>query len=175
MVRRSRRRPGLWIGLFLGCGNTPPPAPPIAHHTTPAAPPAPVVDARCTGNLSPHREALVRGRPTEIAAFGKQATYHGQSHDHFDDGSTAIVLSLDVFGEPWLPDARDRAFHAFGDHCVRIVDSGDARLVLDVALQPAHVYDPERCQMACCVTEAQRQPAPDGSIECCFCPDDPTP
>jgi len=27
-----------------------------------------------------------------------------------------------------------------------------------------------RCEMACCVTEAQRKPAPGGEFECCMCP-----
>jgi hypothetical protein len=157
---------------LLGCGSkAPPPPAPIAHHTTLA----PLVDPKCAGTLFPHRETLVRGRLTEIAAFGKQATFHGESFDHGGDGSYAVMLSLEVFGEPWLPDARDRGLHAFGDHCVRIIDASGAKVVLDVALQPAHVYDPYRCQMGCCVTESQRQQAPDGSVECCFCPDAPAP
>jgi len=164
----------LVLVAFLGCGSAPPP-PPLAHHAEPAPPSAPVVDPGCAGTLSPHRETLVRGVETEIAAFDRRATYRGQSHDQFDDGTSAVVLSLELFGEPWLPDARDRSFHAFGEHCVRIVSITGDRLELDVALQPSHAYDSHRCQMGCCVTRAQQQPAPDGSIECCFCRDDPTP
>jgi hypothetical protein len=113
---------------------------------------------------------LVRGRSTEIARGGVRATYRGHSEDHFDDGTTAIVLSLEVDGEPWLPDARDRVFHALGKHCLRIVTSGDDRLELDVALQPEHEYDPERCHASCCRDDTR---APDGTIECCFCSDAP--
>ena len=162
----------LILVMVLGCGSTPPP-PPLAHHAEPAQAPAPVADPRCAGQLVPHRETLRRDSETEIAAFGKRATYRGQSEDVFDDGTTAVVLSLVVFGDPWLPDARDRSVHAFGEHCLRIIESSETKLVLDVALQPAHKYDDHRCQMSCCVTPEQQKPAPDGSIECCFCSDAP--
>jgi hypothetical protein len=113
---------------------------------------------------------LVRGKPTVISRDGVSATYRGRSEDLFDDGTAALVLSLEVGGEPWLPDSRDAAFHAFGEHCVRIAGSGDDRVELDVALQPAHVYDSHRCHVACCRDSAR---APDGTIECCFCSDRP--
>jgi hypothetical protein len=134
----------------------------------PAAPAA--VDAKCAGDLAPHREVLVRGRPTVISRDGVSATYRGRSEDLFDNGTTALVLSLEVGGEPWLPDSRDTAFHAFGEHCLRIGSSSDDRVELDVALQPAHEYDPHRCHNACCRDD---KPAPDGTIECCFCSDKP--
>ncbi|MBA3457990.1 MAG: hypothetical protein H0T42_33210, partial [Deltaproteobacteria bacterium] len=160
----------------IGCGGTAaPPSPPLAHHTTPPPVPADAVAAGpCAGDLRWHRETLVRTRETTIAASGERATYRGWSHDNFDDGSTAIVLSLDVSGQPWLPDARDRSVHAFGDHCLRIFSATSDRLELDVALQPAHEYDPHRCHMGCCRSEAQSR-TPDGTEECCFCSDDPTP
>lgn len=134
---------------------------------------APLVDPKCAGTLYPHRETLAVGRVTEIAAFGEQGTYRGASIYHFEDGTFNTILSLEVFGQPWMPDAGDHGLHAFGDHCVRIVDSSDAQIILEVALQPDHVYDSHRCHMGCCVTEAQRQQAPDGSVECCFCSDAP--
>lgn len=139
------------------------------RRATRAVPPA-ARDPKCAGDLTPHREVLARGRPTEVARDGVRATYRGRSEDLFDDGTTAIVLSLDVDGESWLPDARDTGFHAFGEHCLRVVTSSDDRLELDVALQPAHVYDPGRCHAACC---RDHTPAPDGTIECCFCSDAP--
>jgi len=173
MSASASRSASSMIIALLGCGSTPPPSP-LAHRTEPAAA-APIVDPGCAGPLSPHRETLLRGVETEVAAFGKRARYLGQSHDPFDDGTTAVVLSIEVFGEPWLPDARDRAFHAFGDHCVRVVSSTADELELEVALQPAHQYDQGRCHLGCCEPSAQQQLAPDGSIECCFCSDDPTP
>jgi len=166
----------LWILVVLGCGSTPPPPPPpLAHKATPAPLSAPVVDARCAGDLAFHRETLVRGRETEIAGMGERATFRGEQFDHGGDGTSAVILQLEVFGEPWLPDARDRGVHAFGDHCLRIIEASGDRIELDVALQPAHQYDSHRCKISCCVTSAQQKPAPDGSIECCFCADDPTP
>ncbi|MCZ7686779.1 MAG: hypothetical protein M5U28_51750 [Sandaracinaceae bacterium] len=54
---------------------------------------------------------------------------------------------------------------------MRIASVGEDRVELDVALQPAHLYDPGRCQMGCC--RADDPPAPDGTVECCFCSDEP--
>ncbi len=112
----------------------------------------------------------MRGRRTEIARGGVYATYHGQSTDHFDDGTFAIVLQIELSTGPWLVDARDTAFHPIGEHCVRLVSSSGDRAELDVALQPAHAYDAARCHAACC---RDHTPAPDGTIECCFCSDAP--
>jgi len=98
-------------------------------------------------------------------------TYRGMSHDHFDDGTYARVIQLELFGETWLPDARDRGTHALGTHCVRIVSSDDDRVVLDIALQRAHAYEPSRCEMGCCPPGGST--APDGTEECCFCSDEP--
>lgn len=77
-------------------------------------------------------------------------------------------------GQPWLPDHRDRDIHAFGEHCVRIVQANAEQVVLDTGLHPAHQYDPHRCHIGCCASEAQSR-TPDGTDECCFCSDDPTP
>jgi len=157
---------------WLACTHRAPA--PIANHAQrPAerAAPAAATDATCAGNLRAHRVTLELDRETEIAAGGERATYHGQSEDLYDDGTSAIVLALDVLGQPWLPDARDTGFHAFGEHCVRVVTSTDHRLELEVALQPAHEYDDHRCQFSCCAAPEQR--APDGSVECCFCSDAP--
>ena len=120
-----------------------------------------------------HRVTLRRGQATEIAWGGGIGTYLGWSEDLYADGTTATNLSIELFGEPWQPDAGDTALHAFRDHCARIVTVSEGRLELEIGLQPAHRYDPERCHMACCVTEEQRKPAPDGSVECCFCSDEP--
>jgi len=116
---------------------------------------------------------LDRGRATAVAAGGLRATYRGWSEDVYDDGTTAFILSVEVLGQPWLPDARDHELHAFGDHCVRVVSSTEDRVELEIALQPAREYDDARCQLACCRTPAQQKPAPDGTIECCFCSDAP--
>lgn len=156
----------IWL-LAFACSSPARPAP------VPSTPPPPSTAAEppCAGELAFHRETLLRGRTTEIARGGRAAVYHGSTHDQYDDGTTAMLLSLEVFGHPWLPDARDRAIHAFDQHCVRIASVGEDRVELDVALQPAHLYDPGRCQMGCC--RADDAPAPDGTVECCFCSDEP--
>lgn len=159
--------PALGLLALAGCGNKSPPTP------LPDPPPAVSVDPRCEGTSSAHRETLVRGRVTDLTASGLTAVFHGDSIDHFDDGSSAVVLQVEVFGEPWWPDARDQAFHAFGEHCVRLVEVSAAQLVVEVALQPDHVYDAHRCKPSCCTTVEQQRPAPDGTVECCFCDDRP--
>lgn len=165
----------LVVVALLGCGGSPPPAPLLANiPPTPAPISIPVVPASCAGDLAFHRETLVRGRETEIAAMGHRATYQGEQRDHFDEGRSEVLISLELFGQAWLPDAGDRGVHAFGEHCVRIVDANATQVVLDVALQPAHAYDPHRCHLGCCASEA-RSRTPDGNGECCFCADDPTP
>ena len=111
------------------------------------------------------------GSERDIAFGGKRGVYRGSSRDHYADGTTILLLSLELFGMPWLPDARDRSFHALGDHCVRIVDAAEDRVDLEVALQAEHEYDSWRCQMGCCAPGASR--TPDGTDECCFCSDAP--
>jgi hypothetical protein len=118
-----------------------------------------------------HRETLERGRATEIARGEPTAIYHGWMHDQYEHGATTLLLSLELFGQRWLPDVRDTGVHAFARHCVRIASASADRVELDVAIQPAHEYDSDRCQFGCCPSGAER--APDGTIECCFCPDEP--
>lgn len=142
---------------------TAPPSPPRVART--AAP-----DPVCAKLLPVHREALPRGREVVISRDGR-GIYRGSSIDHLADGSSATLLSLEIFGEPWLPDDRDRAFHPFGDHCVRLVGSTADRIELEVALQASHQYDSHRCEMGCCPPGGST--APDGTEECCFCSDAP--
>jgi hypothetical protein len=161
---------------LVGCGgSTPaaPPPPPVANKVVPTPPPPPIDDPKCAGNLTPHRETMREGQLTELAAFGKQGIYAGASHSHFADGGYEMTLMLEIFGEKWLPDSRDRGYHAIGDHCVRIVKVTGNELELDIAIQPAHAYDDGRCHMGCCTTEAQQKLGPGGEQECCFCPDNP--
>ena len=115
---------------------------------------------------------LSRAKDTAISREGR-GSYRGTTIDHFEDGRSETVVSLELFGSPWLPDARDRAYHAFSDHCVRLVAVGADQVELEVALQAANEYDSHRCHVGCCAPGAAR--APDGSEECCFCSDKPSP
>jgi len=168
---------GLVVLALAACGGGTPAAsaPPVANKVVPAPPPAPLHHPKCTGELRPHRETLRFGELTELAAFGKQGIFKGAMHEHYADGGYAMLLDLEIFGDKWLPDARDRGYHAFGDHCVRIAAATKDEVELDVAIQPDHAYDAGRCHMGCCVTEAQQKLGPGGEQECCFCDDDPTP
>ena len=120
--------------------------------------------------MTAHRESLQRGREVAISRDGR-GLYHGSSIDHFADGTSANLLSLELFGSPWLPDDRDHAYHPFGDHCVKLVSSTGDRVELDVALKAEHEYDSHRCHVGCCAPG--KSTAPDGTEECCFCSDAP--
>lgn len=135
-------------------------------------PPQPVVAKPdpCATLATPHRVALKKGIETNISRDGR-GLFKGSSVDHHADGTSATVLSLEVLGSPWLADERDREYHPFGAHCVRLVAVTADQLELDVALQSSHEYDDHRCHVSCCAPGASR--APDGSEECCFCSDKP--
>jgi hypothetical protein len=161
------------LPLFaIACSNVAAPAP-ISNTPPPPSAPVTITASPCPADLVFHRETLVRGRTTEIARGGLTAIYHGATHDQYDDGATAMLLSLEVFGQPWLPDARDRTLRAFDRHCVRIASATEERVELEVAIQPAQEYDPARCHMGCCGPGESQ--APDGTVECCFCSDEPAP
>ncbi len=159
--------------VVLGCSD---PARPQVAPVAPAAPtpPSPPRAAAphpaCKELLRTHRETLPLGREVAISSDGR-GIYRGSSIDHFQDGTSANVLSLELFGSPWLPDDRDHAFHPIGDHCVRLISSTGDRVELEVALQQEHQYDSHRCHVGCCPPGGST--APDGTEECCFCSDVP--
>ncbi len=156
----------IWL-ILVACSNPP--------RTSPPPPPAPVplpkLDPACASLARSHRVVLARDKETWISRDGR-GVYRGSSIDHFEDRSETVV-SLELFGSPWLPDARDRAYHALRDHCVRLVAVGADQVELEVALQAANAYDSHRCHVGCCAPGAST--APDGSEECCFCSDEPRP
>ena len=159
---------GLGLALASCSSDRPKQTPPLAHHVAPPAP-----EPRCVGTLKMKRVTLERGRETELA-WDLRATYRGSSEDSFADGTTAMLVHLDLGdGKQWLPDVRDTALHRVGEHCIRVVTSSQDRveLQLDVTKRPGEPA--MRCEFACCVTPEQRKPAPGGEIECCICPDDP--
>lgn len=162
------------VACGLACSSRAPARePPLANAASERAAQPPRVADACADATAYHyhRETLERGREQEIAYGGLTGIYRGVSYDHYDDGTFAMLLQLELFGEPWLPDARDRGTHALGTHCVRLVSADDDRAVLDIAIQPAHAYDPSRCEMGCCPPGGST--APDGTEECCFCSDKP--
>jgi hypothetical protein len=134
------------------------------------APSKPAQPDPCAKLAASHRVTLSLNTETKISRDGR-GVYRGSSIDHFEGGRSATVVSLELFGSPWLPDERDRAYHPFGEHCARLVAVSGDRVELEIALQAAHEYDTHRCAMSCCASGASR--APDGTEECCFCSDQP--
>jgi hypothetical protein len=155
----------------VSCSNrarSPEPVPRRATQTASPPRPAPADDEACK-NVEPfHRETLRRGVETVITGDGDKAIFRGRSWHHYDDGKFDVLLDVVLFAKPWLPDARDRRAHAFGSHCVRIVSSDDDNLVIDIGSQP-QAPTPWRCAIACCGPGQSR--TPDGTDECCICPD----
>ncbi len=143
------------------------PTPPLANQlASPAIPP------QCTRELAMRQITLPRGQETELA-LDLRATYHGSSHDHYDDGSTTLKLALEFVRatrESWLPDWRDHTLHHIAGRCMRVVTSTAGEVVLEVEITKPPAAE-LRCHGACCTTEASRQPAPGGEVECCICND----
>jgi len=157
----------IWFAL-VACSD--PARPPVIINTPP--PPAPVTpDPACAKLATSHRVVVPRDTETALSRDGR-GVYRGTTIDHFADGHSETVVSLELYGSPWMPDARDRAYHPFGDHCIRLVAVGADQVELEIALQASHAYDAHRCHVSCCAPGASR--APDGSEECCFCSDQPS-
>jgi hypothetical protein len=162
----------LLVVLACACSGDPKPATmaPLAHHVPPPRP-----DAACTGKRALRTVTLPRDREIVLSP-GLRVTYRGQSEDLDADGTAAVFTMLELGGaasDRWLPDTRDHALHHVAGHCMRVVSSRPDAVTLEVDVPDLADAPAMRCEMACCVTEAQRKPAPGGELECCICHDDP--
>jgi hypothetical protein len=116
---------------------------------------------------SPTRVSIQKGRPAPFGAASISAR-DGQE-DLFADGTSAWIYTFEITAkghtETWLPDSRDtERYQLVAGLCVRLVDAAS----LDVA-EPAAVREMPHCAIQCCKTPESRRPAPDGTVECCFC------
>ena len=130
-------------------------------------------DEACLEMGEPERLTVEVGGSAATAS-GLTVSFEGASHDSFDDGGFDTNIHLELTGtaegaapSPWMPSAHAApAFRAFGDFCVRLAESSDTAVTLDVA--PLSSKPLPTCAIACCPPNLQI-PAPDGTIECCFC------
>lgn len=169
-----------WIGCSSGVDSPPvTTATPVEQGEAP--PPAPAAEAP-----GPGRRACIDangGGRLEVPAGGSATTgtgftvkFNGTSHDLYDDGTSDLLIHLkflDGDGQPisgWTPSAFSKpAWVRFGDYCVRLLEGSVEKVVLEIA----HLGAPESkplppCRVSCCPPELAI-PAPDGTIECCFC------
>ncbi len=134
--------------------------PPPAHERAPS-------DPACANLAHPTRVSIRTGTP---AAFGVASiAARGGQEDLFDNGTSTWTYTFEIttngHTETWQPDSRDtERYQLVAGLCVRLVDSVN----LDVA-EPEAAREPPRCAFQCCTTPESRQPAPDGSEECCLC------
>ena len=105
-------------------------------------------DPRCDRAGAPTRLELELGQ--SAVAHGMSVTYAGWMHDNYADGRTDELLELtfaDVTGPGDQPApstltytlsayARPRFDYIPTGHCVRVVDAGSVRVVLDLADVP---------------------------------------
>ena len=144
-------RPALLLiaGLALACGCAPRAQPSAVPEADPAATALTPTDSeRCRDHGPVRRVEVAQGQTTALRD-GLLVTYEGTMHDHYDDGTSDVILQL-VFqgasegGEPlpsgltWMPSAIANAgMHDLptGD-CVRIADIVGESVVLEVAERP---------------------------------------
>jgi hypothetical protein len=151
------------LALALVACSSAKPAPKIEHTAAPQPKPTPT---RCTSVVA---TSIVAPQGTSIALAGDASlVFQGSSLDHFEDGTAAIMLQLEIAGSSWLPDSGDTAWHEVAGYCVRIVKLADKSLELE--LEATALARPVDCRKQCCTTPESRQPAPDGTVECCMCP-----
>jgi len=153
----------LFALALVACSAAKPAPAKIEHAAEPQPKPPPT---RCASVVA---KSIVAPRGTPVALAGDtELVYQGSSLDHFEDGTAAIMLQLEIAGSPWLPDAGDTAWHEVAGFCIRIVKLADKALELEIEATAL----PKRvdCKKQCCTTPESRQPAPDGSVECCMCP-----
>jgi hypothetical protein len=143
----SPRRPALVriAGLALAGGCAPAPQPTAIPKSEPATVSAPTDSERCRDHGSVRRVEVAEGQTTALRD-GLLVTYEGTMHDHYEDGTSDMILTL-VFrgasetGAPlpsaltWMPSAVAHAgMHELptGD-CVRVADTASGSVVLEVA------------------------------------------
>ena len=131
------------VAVALGCA--PATKPTVTPEGETAPPPASSRPDRCRDHGPIHRVEVAQGQTTPLRD-GLLVTYEGTMHDHYQDGTSDMILQL-VFqgasesGEPlpsalgWMPSAVANAgMHELptGD-CVRVADIAEASVVLEVA------------------------------------------
>lgn len=139
-----------WIAaVAIACGCAPATEPTTEPTTAPArepaAPPVSSAPDPCRDHGPAQRVAVAEGQTTPLRD-GLLVTFEGTMHDHYDDGTSDMILQL-VFqgasasGEPlpsaltWMPSAvANPPMHKLptGD-CVRVADIVGGGLVLEVA------------------------------------------
>jgi hypothetical protein len=138
--------------LNVGCGPAPPNAePPNAEPprntkntkdpASPAAPGGSPKDAACRDARDAERLTVTAGQAATTRS-GVTILFSGATHDSYDDGRTDLLLMLEISGtggptSPWMLSAfATPAYYAFGHFCVRITDSSERQVVVDVAPLP---------------------------------------
>jgi len=174
----------LAVPTWIGCGSgvdSPPVTTATPVEQGEAPPPAPAAEApgpggRACTDANGGRRLEVPAGGSATSGTGLTVRFKSTSHDLYDDGTTDLLLDLELLdadGQPisgWTPSAFSKpAWVRFGEHCVRLIDGTEARIVLEVAPARSAVHDPlPPCRVSCCPPELAI-PAPDGTIECCFC------
>jgi hypothetical protein len=130
---------------------------------TPVAPPI-AAEQGCDRVTSYRRVTVERDRPLALTG-GERIVYRGDADRmrlHFElIGATGST--------PWRPDRRGSDHERIGGYCLRVI--GGTRMSVEIEL-PSDSLPPTasgECKLACCTTPESRTPAPDGSVECCFC------
>jgi hypothetical protein len=132
-------------GLAIACGCAPASTPTAAPEVERASPTAAAEPERCRDHGPVERVEVARGRITSLRD-GLLVTYEGTMHDHYDDGTSDMILQLVFRGTSvsgvalpseltWMPSAvKDPAMHELpsGD-CVRIAEIAAETVVLEVA------------------------------------------
>jgi len=128
-----------------------PPAPPPPPPPAPPAPPRPrpALSARCANGQDTAERVEVALHGTVRTRSNIAVTFAGVTHDSYDDGSTDTLLHLVFHGVDdsgaltpsaltWMPSAfaRPEWIYLEVDRCVRVVEVGARRVVLDVLRPP---------------------------------------
>jgi hypothetical protein len=120
-------------------------------------PDEPADDPACAGTEE-GEQLVVKAGGSATARSGLTVRFTGTSHDYYDDGSSDLLLLLELLdgrnGAPisgWMPSAFAKpVYWMFGGFCVRVTEASAVQVVLDVAV----VEDPARplppCHVSCC-------------------------
>lgn len=104
--------------------------------TQPSPPATPPTAKACEKRGTPERLAVRRGT-TRHASDGLEVRFGGTSHDHYDEGHSELLLDLSFRDGAettiWLPNATDDRWHGLVHRCVRIVETTDDQVTIDVA------------------------------------------
>jgi hypothetical protein len=104
--------------------------------------PAPSTAGPCAGVTDPETLTLAQAGYF-VSATGLGVRLEGASHDAYDDGTTDVLLTLTLWqsgaqSRSWMPSALAAPrYETFFDHCVRVREASETRVVLEVAPIPS--------------------------------------